>query len=453
MINLNKLLMLIFMSLLISCDNQDVENSPEEDYSVDYFEAGEDHYIVFFLTNTSVDQADSQNTGKDANNTHTFVGELPQLFGDIQKDNPVKYAFGLSGPMLLTQSVSEMQYQVNKAFDIAEKYNVPVYFQLDDINNYTQDYGSDAGTKFYDNPAWCEWVQFPEEGEQWGGQSNSRLPYYWFNWGAWQHAKAFPNLQSPGFRSFVKNRLEDGVLSVLTERYNDLKIKEKGYLFAGMAIGWETHIPDYSSDNPIYNINSNSLPIDKRNGDQMQNWETTKYGYAALNTLGYDTYNKEVLYQVIHDYSELLAKTAYDSGLPREKIFTHIVGIKSSQPNLTSTFTPPIWTAVNDYSTPGFTMSPVTSPYNLDVLKEEIELAEPEQKSFANVEGYSRGIDDSFLQADTYFDNMFSYKARIVAVYGWGRSAANSPYAVSHDPANHFVRAAKKWINIQLKKQ
>lgn len=411
----------------------------------------QERYIVFFLTNTSVDQADSENTGKDANSAYTFVGELPHIFGPVTADAPYKYAFGLSGPMLLTQSVQQMQYQVNKAFDIAEKYNVPVYFQLDDINNYTTEFGGGATPKFYDDPSWCEWVSFPSGAETWGGQSNGRLPYFWFNWGAWMHAKAFPNLQSPGFRAFVKSQLENGVLSVLNTRYNQLKANGKGYLFAGMAIGWETHIPDYSADNTLYNVNPASLPVNANLGDQMQSWEAGKYGYAALHTLGYTTYNKERLYQVIHDYSEFLAKTAYDAGIPREKIFSHIVGVKSSQPGLSTTFAPPIWTAVNNYSTPGFTLSPVSCPYNLNTLKAEINLVDAQQTNFGSVEGYSIGVDGSFAQADAYFGDMFGHGASIVSVFGWGREPASSAFAVSHSTASPFVQAAKKWLGNEVK--
>ncbi|WP_256010343.1 hypothetical protein [Desertivirga xinjiangensis] len=413
--------------------------------------AAQERYIVFFLTNTSVDQADSENTGKDANSAFTFVGELPQIFGAVNPQSPYKYAFGLPGPMLLTQSVQQMQYQVNKAFDIAEKYNVPVYFQLDDINNYTTEFGGGATPKFYNDPSWCEWVSFPSGAETWGGQSNGRLPYFWFNWGAWMHAQAFPNLQSPGFRAFVKNQLENGVLSVLNTRYNQLKAAGKGYLFAGMAIGWETHIPDYSADNTLYNVNPSSLPINAVLGDQMQSWEANKFGYAALHTLGLTSYNKDHLYQVIHDYSEFLAKTAYDSGIPREKIFSHIVGVKSSQPGLSTTFAPPIWTAVNDYSIPGFTLSPVSCPYNLNTLKAEINLADPQQTNFANAEGYSIGADGSFAQADAYFGDMFGHGASMVAVFGWGREPASSAFAVSHSVTSPFVQAAKKWLSNEVK--
>jgi len=403
-------------------------------------------YLVLFLTNTSVDQADKINTGKDANSSYTFVGELPYIFGEIKKDDEYKYAYGLPGPMLLTQSVEEMNYEINLAFDIAEKYNVPVYFQLDDCNNYTTEFGSGAAPKFYENPDWCEWIKFPEAGEEWGGQSFGRLPYYWFNWGSWMHAQAFPSFQSPGFREYVLNQLNEGVLKPLMERYNKLKSEGKEYLLAGLAIGWETHIPDNSTSNPFANISEDNLPVNVLQGDTMKVWEASKYGYNSLNRLGYTEYNLQALYQVIHDYSELLAKTIYDAGIPKQKIFTHMLSLMSSRTNLQSTFAPPIWAAVNDYSTPGFTMSPETCPYNVDTLVNEIRKADPAQANFANAEGYSRGVDDTYDQAKNYFKSLYGNGASLVTVFGWGRESASSAFAVSHDPQSPFVLAAKVWM-------
>lgn len=440
------LFLVIFFFLFNSCKKENEENIPVIN---DPFPSElEDRYIVFFLTNTSIDQADRLNTGKDADTRFTFVGEIPQIFGAIQENSPYKYAFGLPGPMLLTQSIEEMRYQINKAFDIAEKYNVPVYFQLDDCDNYTPEFGNGADPKFYKNPNWCEWTSFPADGEQWGGESNGRLPYFWYNWGQWMRAEAFPCFQSPGFREFVVNQLKEGVLKPLNEKYKKLVSEGREYLFAGMAIGWETHIPDYSTNNTILNVRANNLPINVLKGDKMKIWEATEYGYNSLNILGKKEYDRQTLYNVIHDYSELLAKTAFESGIPKHKIFTHTVGFMSHFTNLQTTFAPPIWCAVNEYSIPGFTLNPITCKYNLNTLTSEIANADPSQKFFACAEGYSCGVDGSFYQADEYFKSMFGNGAALITVFGWGREPSSSAYAVSHNKKNPFVLAAKKWLDM-----
>lgn len=406
-------------------------------------------YLVFFLTNTSAYQAGVSNTGRDAMSDTNFVSELPKLFGKINPDSNRKYAFGLPGPMLLTQSISEMQEEVNDAFDLAEKYDVPVYFQLDDCNNYTKQFGSGSATKYYNNPSWCEWSAFPQNGESYGNQSNGRLPYYWFNWGSWMHADAFPCFESKEFKAFVQNQLKQGVLSPLMERYRKLRQNNKEYLFAGMAIGWETHIPDYSSSNTFLNVKTSNLPICTLTGDKMQTWEAAKYGYNALKIRGKTSYDVNVLYDVIHDYSEFLSKTSYDAGIPRRKIFTHMVGLKSKYPNFNTTFLPPISCAVNNYSIPGFTLSPETCQYDINNLVSEIKKADPSQAHFANAEGYARGVNSSYTSAKDYFNSMYQNGAYLVTVFGWGREPSTSEFAVSHNPNSYFVQAASDWLKFK----
>ncbi len=405
-----------------------------------------ERYIVFFLTNTSISQARSFNMGKDADTRYNFIEEIPHIFGEIDPAGPYKYAFGIAGPMLLTQSVAEMQDEIRLAFNAAEKYNVPVYFQLDDCNNYTTQFGSGALPKFYENPDWCEWVSFPVFSETWGGESNGRLPYYWFNWGRWMHASSFPCFQSEGLRNFVVRQMKEGVLNPLNERLDALRKAGKEYLFAGMAIGWETHIPDYSTGNTVLNINPSDLLVNVLANDRMQPWEAARYGYHSLSILDKASYDLETLYDVIHDYSELLARTAYDSGIPKEKIYSHMVGFMSARTDLRTTFAPPVRAAVNAYCTPGYTLSPVTCPYNLDTLVNEIRKADSDQDEFACAEGYDRGVNGSFAQADSYFDSMFGHGAALVTVFGWGIEAADSPFAVSHSPDSPFVQAAAKWL-------
>ncbi|MNL39724.1 hypothetical protein D3C87_1620170 [compost metagenome] len=68
---------------------------------------------------------------------------------------------------------------------------------------------------------------------------------------------------------------------------------------------------------------------------------------------------------------------------------------------------------------------------------------DPQQKNFANAEGYSIGVNGSFAQADAYFGDMFGHGAAMVAVFGWGREPAGSAFAVSHSPTSPFVQVLK----------
>lgn len=123
-----------------------------------------------------------------------------------------------------------------------------------------------------------------------------------------------------------------------------------------------------------------------------------------------------------------------------------MVGFTSKDANLQTTFAPPIWAAVNDYSVPGYTLSPVSCPYNLNKLVNEVQAANSQVHNFANAEGYSLGVNGSFQEADNYFADMFGNGALSVAVFGWGREPNTSAFAVSHSDTSMFVQAAKKWL-------
>ena len=109
-------------------------------------------YMMFMFTNKSYATIED------------YLPEMKQLYGDMSIAKKKMYAFGVVGPMVLTQSIEEMQTEVNTCFDYAEKYQIPVYFQMDDLTNYSTAFGSGAEKKFYEDPLMCEWTKFPEAG-------------------------------------------------------------------------------------------------------------------------------------------------------------------------------------------------------------------------------------------------------------------------------------------------
>lgn len=438
-------LILSAVIFLISCSRPDESGSHQkEDKKI--------QYMMFMFSNKRYDEIED------------YLPEMKRLYGSIEPSSDRMYAFGLPGPMLLTQSAVEMQKEINTGFDYAEKYNIPVYFQLDDVTNYTTYYGDGAAVKFYEHPGMCEWISFPKKGETWGGEGDyGKLPRFWFNWGVWMQSPAFPNLASPEFKALIADNMQKGVLAPLVERYNRLKRRGKGYLFAGVAIGWETHIPDYSRDNMILDTDPSNPPSDIITGDTMEKWEYGQYGYAALHTLGYNqqkldneakqknrspnSYMKTLLYGVIHDFSEFMAKQAYDAGIPRNKLFTHMVSFSTTLVTNT-TFAPPTWCAVNKYSTPGFTMNPVTCPYDIDTLKAEIEKADPSMGNFGCVEGYATGLEDEDKASD-YLKEMFSNGALIVAVFSYADEGTRQ-FRFERTPDFGFNIAVNKWLRGNL---
>ncbi|MBQ2812569.1 MAG: hypothetical protein IJE63_04890 [Clostridia bacterium] len=394
-------------------------------------------YVVFMVTNVHYF------------NLEPYVKQMVELHGEIDPESKRMYAFGVVGPMCLTQSIEQMNEEVNHVFDLAEKYNVPVYFQMDDCTNYSTYFGDGAttedGGKFYDDPEMCEWIAFPEEGEEWGGQSHGMLPRWHCNWSGVPFATAggFPCFNSEKYLAWYSNQVKKGFIEPLLENYNRLKEQGKAYLFAGINTGWETQIPDYSECDYA----------------SLEDFERAQYGMHALHNLGYDEeslkkearknlmsvedYTKELLYGVIHDYIEFTCKLFYDAGIEKHKIVSHIVSISSYTENYTTEH-PPTWVCINDYCLTGWTMSPKTCPYNLDTLY--MQLAQNGRNEYANAEGYAHYDNEETCRE--YFKESLLGNAKLITVYGYDQEIGTYGYVKS--PDFYFVKVVKEWLNYEL---
>ena len=193
----------------------------------------------------------------------------------------------------------------------------------------------------------------------------------------------------------------------------------------------------------------------------MQPWEMGPTGYAALYWLGWNrqSLNEEIkkrnttekelvaqlLHKVTHDYMERCAKIANDAGIDKNKIYTHIVPMDSVRSHSTS-FVPPIWAAVNEYSTPGFTLSQGSGAvYDLDNLKAKIAKAEPAQKQFACIEGYVNHL-HGYEKFKGFLNELDGNGASLINILGW-TEPAHSPYSI--DPDGPEIKAVKDWITVK----
>ncbi len=391
-------------------------------------------YVVFMVTNIHYDKLEP------------YVSEMVALHGEIDSSSDRMYAFGVVGPMCLTQSIEQMNDEVNTVFALAEKYNVPVFFQMDDCTNYSVDFGADAtideaGNKFYNDPEMCEWIAFPEEGEEWGGQKYGMLPRWHCNWSGVPFATpgGFPCFNSPKYLDWYEKQVTEGFIEPLVENYDRLKKEGKSYLLAGINTGWETQIPDYTYESYA----------------SLQDFEKAQYGMHALYNLGYDAQSiyeeavsrmlseteviRELLYGVLADYIEFTCKMFYDAGIEKSKIFSHIVSISSANGGCTTVW-PPTEVCINDYCTPGWTMSPKTCPYNLAQL--ENELGENGRNEYVNAEGYAHYDDVETCTA--YFEESLCGNAKLITVFGYDQSTGT--YCYEKSPDFYFVKVVKSWL-------
>ena len=381
------------------------------------------------------------------------------LVSELGTNNPASkrmYAFGLHEMPLLTRSVEELNDQVDLVFDIAEMHDVPVYFHIDPMYGMGMENipdGQEPALKFWDHPDMCEWVNFPGAGE-----TNGTIPRCWVNWGSWVRlGRALPNYESPELKQFYKSQLEEGVLKPIKERLLVLKRKDKGYLFAGLNIGWETRFQDKSdvSGQIIKAVNT---------GEVMHEWEQAKTGYAALHTKGWDDarltreakargISKDRLFydlcaESVHGNMEMLAKTAHDYGFSKSQIFSHIVAIESydgGSRSGTNVESPPVWTALNDYCTPGFTLDKHgAAVYDLDKMRKVFD-AHGQEFKYGAVETYLLHYPTG-AEYTAKLNEFFDSGTTLISVLG----AVYAPYHPGHSPFEmnaDQAAAIRDWLN------
>ncbi len=397
-------------------------------------------YLIMMFTNTHIDQIEN------------YLPQMKQLYGENDPESDRLYGFGVIGPMMLNQSIEQMQDVVNKAFDYAEYYNIPVYFQLDDQNNYTDIFGNETDIRFWEEPDMCEWTAFPEEGEKYGNEYDGGVPRFWFNWGNWEYAPAVPNFNSKRYQELMYRNLNEGVLNPLIERYNKLLREGKGYLFAGLATGWETHIPDNSK---IYETPRNASGAAER-------FEMRRFGYAALHEMGYtelrvrkeaaengkkvNEYMDELLYEVIDEHISYMSSIPASRGIIKRKVYSHIVSLASV--GEASSFKPPIGVAANEYNTAGFTMNVESCPFDIEVMMKEILEKDPDADGYACAEGYARGYHDESVATD-YFTALFGGDCRMITAFGY-TDPPTSAFYFNRSSSDGYVKAANKWLKKEM---
>jgi len=386
-------------------------------------------YLVFDLNLQPVSQADSD------------VAIIKSILSPQNRNSERIYAFAF--PIIpLNMSVSEMQDVINTCFDVAEKYEVPVFFPCDYMYGILASDGG-ASPKWHEEPSMCEWTDFPAEGETYGP-----IPRQWFNWGDWLSTLAIPCFESPAFKPFIINQYQQGIVNSINIRLEQLRAEDKEYLFAGFSVGWETHVPD---QRPAYN---NGTP------PGSEPWELNITGYAALHYLGWDDDSltaeaasrgiskskliRDLLHQVSQDYMEMFAKIGWESGIEKDKMFTHIVPMESVSygENYYTTNVPPIWVSVNDYSIPGFTMNPYSAAtYNMSNLKAMIAAADPTQNKIASCESYFSGAGLSTYSGFKWFlDDLSDNAATLIDFKDGGHYMCTGSYTAGQ------INAINDWL-------
>ena len=141
----------------------------------------------------------------------------------------------------------------------------------------------------------------------------------------------------------------------------------------------------------------------------------------------------------------LMAKTASDYGFFKSQIFSHIVALQSTGTHINTTDVeiPPIWAALNDYCTPGFTLDEFgAAKYDLAEM-ENIFNAHGHPFKYAPIESYL-----VHYQTESEYTtqlNEFFTDADLVAVYGAVTNLTGNTSAYTMNAAQ--AAAISDWLS------
>ena len=406
----------------------------------------------------------------------TSVEEIRKAFGEQHAGQQRYVGFSVSLTPTLNLQPDQLKAQVVRALDLAERNNIPVFLHLDDQHFWW------ANPALSRNSEMVEWSDFPKPGESHGPV----VPRYWLNWGdpAAVYPASPPCFACPAFRTAISKRLKECVAEPIALRLQRWREQRKDYLFAGVASGNETQVPDFSGGYDGYA----GKPGEAAGSDMTQNppvkvrmsrEDMVPIGYHSLYAMGYSRQSierlaqaqhtsvnrivQDLLFKVAHDYAEVQAKTLWQSGLPKERIYTHFTStnhslkvyrdrLKESEDRSragSGNLSPPVESSVNPYSRPGFTV--VRSAVDLNELVAQLRKAHaPETgKTWAVVESYActgqPGISQTEKQYEEYLGGLVAHGAKVVNVYGWNiNDPPNNPYSVKH---SGVIPAVKKWLS------
>lgn len=336
-----------------------------------------------------------------------FIQSVVKAIG-ITGDARHKLGFAV-GPLCFDMSDEETCEFIHDAFAVSRENDVAVAFHIDDSIMWGERKELLSNP---DNIETADWKQIPSTGRRcdWGPKPTKFTPQMCFN--------------SPAIQAAVKARASL-IGAEVKKELDALKIAGKEHLFAGIIAGWETQMGrDFDTDRAL--------------------------GYRALHNRGFSE-NKPPQdpdlerVSVVKEFMELWANSLHAPGIPREKIFCHIVftsqGLdpKNLKTGGGSKFSP-AEVAFSSAYRPGFSTYPEGETFKAIYAA----LAEHGSPGWISGEGVNvspAGMPGE-ANMETYLARMFNHGAVMTNIFSWGiggeamrnnffRKATESPEALA----------------------
>ena len=330
-------------------------------------------------------------------NSPEKAGELAERVG-MKGDGKTRIlGFGL--PIPTFELEEQLPGRIRSAFAAAREHDMAVMLHFDfhlawknrpDLWNWFDPAkpGYDPNNKY--NVEWHGWDGPPNKVHYLNHGVLERLP---------------PNMcfTSKRTRAEVTRIVSKVIGPVLREEIAKLKAEGKEALFAGVLVGSEPSIDDYSKPNPelAKMMKEDGVPAGP-------------LGYRALLDRGFSADHppddfRKALAKIIQETIAFWCEQFVDAGIPAEKLYPHVAA-----PAPIEMMNAPIWTAFNKYSRPGWTT------YAVEVLGENFkpiydELEKHGNPAWAGVEA-NAGIPGSVVDWETYLAWHYNHGCVLVGV-------------------------------------
>jgi hypothetical protein len=320
--------------------------------------------VSFILLWISPGQAEPRYLILNIGQGHDWRQEVPTTINRLLMDDVINTLHTVQNPDLrigvslifstLNSSTGLIADGLSNGFRACMESNVPIMITLDGQNWWD------------DRPDLWNWWDPNAPGYnpanvynvEWTGWSPAlAVKLGWRNWGRQLRVRPAPNLASPKFLEANTSALEVLVFQIVAW-YQALP-PEKKHLFAGLKVGWEAGIgynayyyPDGNAFLERWPDNDANDPPNGLDAKAGLAGGLLQLGYAAAVTSGikdHGVLTRDDLAVITRNYLTTLAKTAVDSGMSRDLIYTHQGGLCPPW-ELHS----PAWVAMNAWSNPGW---------------------------------------------------------------------------------------------------
>jgi hypothetical protein len=325
------------------------------------------------------------------------AGELARRVGMKGDSKTRLLGFGLPTPTFEIEA--QLPSRIRSAFAAAREHSLAVMLHFDlhqawknrpDLWNWF-----DPGKPGYnpDNKYNVEW-------HGWDGPPNK---VHYLNHGVLERLPPNMCFTSKRTRAEVTRIVSRVIGPVLREEIAKLKAQGKEALFAGVLVGSEPSIDDYSKPEP-----------ERTKMMQEDGVRAGPLGYRALLDRGFSADHppkdfRKALAEIVQETIAFWCEQFVNAGIPAEKLYPHVAA-----PAPIEMMNAPIWTAFNKYSRPGWTT------YAVELLNESFkpiydELENRGNPVWAGVEA-NAGIPGSVVDWETYLGWHYNHGCVLVGI-------------------------------------